>query len=167
MDKKPCSKCGVVKTVEVSNFYRFTESRDGYRPSCKTCEEKEAHYYRQNPEVKQRINKYHREYRSRPGNKAKHNRWNYESRRKLRLLVLSKYGNKCSCCKDKNEEFLTLDHINGDGAIHRKRIRGSSNLYSDIKRMEFPRDKFRILCFNCHISHTHRGYCPHERGKYQ
>ena len=61
-----------------------------------------------------------------------------------------------------NKEFLTMDHKFSDGAIHRKRIGGSSMTYFDIKRMGFPKDRLRILCFNCNFSNVHRGYCPHQ-----
>lgn len=81
--------------------------------------------------------------------------------RKLRLTILAAYGNKCVCCGEAREEFLTIDHINGDGADERRRI--TIPLYAWIKKQNFPKDKYRLLCWNCNCSIGRYGYCPHQR----
>src|SRR3989304_6254325 len=48
-------------------------------------------------------------------------------RRRLKLNVLRHYSFgelKCACCGDGNIEFLTIDHINGGGAKHRRELGG-------------------------------------------
>jgi hypothetical protein len=78
----------------------------------------------------------------------------------LRKKALSAYGNKCQCCGERQENFLTFDHINNDGAEHRKRLtntRGGNILYWLINN-NFP-DSIQILCYNCNCSRGFRGFC--------
>jgi hypothetical protein len=80
--------------------------------------------------------------------------------------VLDYYGNKCACCGETISKFLTLDHINNDGAEHRRelKIKGSSqSIYLWIIKHNYP-DRFQILCFNCNIGkNLNGGICPHKR----
>lgn len=87
----------------------------------------------------------------------------FNIRRRLKLLVVNKYGGKCDCCGIDNIEFLTIDHPNNDGAIHRKTLRGlGTTFYAWLKKNEYP-EGFRVLCFNCNCSRGGYGYCPHEK----
>lgn len=56
------------------------------------------------------------------------------------------YGRNCSECKESNEGFLTLDHINDDGAKHRRTI--GSNLYLWAKRNHYP-PVLQTMCYSC------------------
>lgn len=50
---KRCTKCGKLKPL--SEFYRDSYQKSGYRPSCKICSKKQTHEYRNKfhlPEVK-------------------------------------------------------------------------------------------------------------------
>lgn len=85
---------------------------------------------------------------------------------RLRNEALDAYGRICVCCNEWREELLTFDHINGDGAQERKRLRGIA-IYAKMKREGYPKDKYRILCWNCNSSRGIRGYCPHERERQQ
>ena len=79
---------------------------------------------------------------------------------KNRNLVFDHYGRTCICCGESEFRFLTIDHINNDGATHRKAIGG--NLYSWLIKNQFP-DGFQVLCFNCnHGKHLNGGICPHQ-----
>jgi hypothetical protein len=69
------------------------------------------------------------------------------------------YGGKCSCCGETAFEFLTCDHINGQ---NRKEDRKGADLYRKLRRLGWPKDKYRLLCINCNFSIGHYGYCPHE-----
>ena len=84
--------------------------------------------------------------------------------RKLRLKIIDHYGRICNCCGETKLEFLTIDHINNDGAQHRRDLgKGSSsyNVWLDIVRNNFP-NNFQILCMNCNWSKGKYGYCPHQ-----
>jgi len=85
--------------------------------------------------------------------------------RKLKRDVLAAYGGKCACCKETTLEFLSIDHINGDGATHRKveKCGGGSPFYLWLKRHKYPKDNFQALCFNCNFAKHRYGQCPHQR----
>lgn len=71
----------------------------------------------------------------------------------------------CQCvgCTETHIEFLTIDHVKGDGAAHRKEtgLRTGSDTYAWLRRNNFPAG-FRVLCFNCNASEGFHGYCPHN-----
>jgi hypothetical protein len=64
-------------------------------------------------------------------------------------------------------EFLTIDHPNGDGAAHRRRLKGTRNctdsVYHDLKKRGFPVGEVRVLCWNCNCARGFFGYCPREK----
>lgn len=87
-----------------------------------------------------------------------------EKERKLKIKneCLTHYGNQCSCCSETEQEFLTFDHINGNGSTHRREIKGN-NIYNILKKEGYP-DTYRILCFNCNwSSYLGGGVCKHKR----
>ena len=84
---------------------------------------------------------------------------------RLKKAVLSHYGPlKCACCGEPHIELLTLDHMNGDGAAHRKKHPKAKNLYIWLRQNDYP-PGYEILCFNCNYSSSrdeqHR--CVHRR----
>ena len=82
-----------------------------------------------------------------------------------RAAVFDHYGHECECCGDRHPEFLTIDHINGDGAKHRKAI-GQNSIYRWLVANEFP-PGFRVLCMNCNWTRGLYGHCPHEEERGQ
>lgn len=75
--------------------------------------------------------------------------------------VLSHYSDgsmECECCHDNHFEFLTVDHINGDGKTHRKKV---GDVYQWALNNDFP-PGLRVLCMNCNLSFGIYGYCPHH-----
>lgn len=82
--------------------------------------------------------------------------------RARKQTVIDYYGGKCNCCGESLIEFLTIDHINNDGAEHRKRMGKGTKIYMDIIRNNFPSGQYRVLCFNCNITRGFYGYCPHH-----
>jgi hypothetical protein len=83
---------------------------------------------------------------------------------KLRAEALTAYGNRCQCCGEDTPEFLTIDHVHGDGRHHRKQIgRGGTTLYRWLKKHGYPKDRFTLLCFNCNCAKGTNKQCPHQR----
>ncbi len=95
--------------------------------------------------------------------KIKNHRQGKKERKILKELIVEKYGGECECCGETNKEFLTIDHINGNGYIHRKQI--GSKLYTWLKNNNYPKDNYRLLCMNCNFSLGKYGYCPHNKDK--
>ena len=81
-------------------------------------------------------------------------------RLKLREEVLTAYGHTCECCGVVESAFLTIDHINGNGSTHRKEV-NPEGMTRWLKINGFPKDNFRLLCFNCNMA-SYRGTCPHQ-----
>lgn len=90
--------------------------------------------------------------------------------RKIRNEVVEAYGSTCVCCGETEEMFLTIDHIENDGAADRRRLTGSrtgggTRLYRELKRLGYPKDRYRLLCFNCNCGRARNGgTCPHKEG---
>jgi hypothetical protein len=71
-------------------------------------------------------------------------------RAKLKLGIIDAYGGSCSLCGEPHQEFLVVDHINGGGKVHRKKLRESGqDLYVMLRDSGYPKDEYRLLCFNC------------------
>ncbi len=90
-----------------------------------------------------------------------------EKAQERKLLTFQAYGGIfCKCCGETNPIFLTIDHVNNDGAEHRRKIHGrrdGGNIYSWLKAHRFP-PGFQVLCFNCnHGKYLNRGICPHQQ----
>lgn len=105
------------------------------------------------------------------------------SYRKARFEVLQHYSGKeipeCSCCQETQFEFLQIDHINNDGAEHRREIGmtqsdtnqmkkegrkssiGGNGFVYWLKKNGHP-EGFQVLCANCHAGKTSLGTCPHK-----
>lgn len=89
--------------------------------------------------------------------------------RKLKDAALNAYGGpRCVCCGESLVEFLTIDHVNNDGAAHRREIftqsgrpGGGSNFYNWLRRNNYP-SGYRVLCYNCNCARGAYGYCPHD-----
>ena len=90
-----------------------------------------------------------------------------ERRLRHKTLVFEHYSAgtpKCACCGVTDLEFLTIDHLNGDGAEHRKKWggRGGDKLYDELIREGYPYG-YQVLCMNCNWSKGRFGYCPHNK----
>ena len=89
------------------------------------------------------------------------------TRNKLREDVLAAYGNKCKCCGESTKEFLCIDHINNDGAKHKREnnIKSAQAMYTWLRKNNYPKDGFQILCHNCNCAKGFYGECPHQKLK--
>ena len=80
-------------------------------------------------------------------------------RTEARLAAYNKLGNICLCCGETRIEFLTIDHVNGNGQEDRKN--GPQEMMLRIINSQDVSD-WRILCFNCNLALSAYGYCPHQ-----
>jgi hypothetical protein len=82
--------------------------------------------------------------------------------RRVREEVIRRYGGKCKCCGIDNYEFLSIDHIKGNGLKHRRKlnIEGQKFIFW-LRRKSYPKG-FQILCHNCNQALGHYGFCPHR-----
>lgn len=76
------------------------------------------------------------------------------------------YGGHCACCGESEISVLVLDHVNNDGAAHRREIATVSKtgvaVYKWAVDNNFP-DILQVLCANCNTSkHVNGGVCYHK-----
>lgn len=94
-----------------------------------------------------------------------------------KLDAFNAYGGPvCVCCGETTLEFLSMDHINNDGASHRKHIAASNtyrrnkgdwngsgvDIYAWLRRNGYP-EGFQVLCMNCNFAKGKYGECPHTK----
>jgi hypothetical protein len=84
--------------------------------------------------------------------------------RKIKIDTFNAYGGfVCSCCGEKEESFLSIDHVNNDGAELRRKGQGTSiSLYRWLRDRNYP-EGYQVLCFNCQMGKRKCGICPHKR----
>lgn len=108
-------------------------------------------------------------YRAKNAEKLREQRRAY--RRRTRLRVIELLGRACACCGESEEAFLCSDHINDDGADHRRGLRngktynGPHLMNLAILRDPNPHERFQLLCANCNLAKTRPEGCPHQKGK--
>jgi hypothetical protein len=173
---RKCTICNKLK--EISQYYKNCRSRDGYMKHCSLCHKEmsrdwlnrnverrrirnrinTANYRIKNKEKCKEINKKCRE---KNGSKYLENRRIVEKNK--RIKIFDYYGGKCECCGESNYHFLSIDHKDSNGSVHRKQKR--INIHDEIIRNNFPRD-YQILCFNCNFAREFYGgkykICPHK-----
>lgn len=137
------------KLLEKKKKY-YIKNKDKIRKSQKIWEEKN----------KEKLKAYKKEYYNKI--KDKECKRKKEQWKKLKLWVLTYYSNgipRCECCGETHIEFLTINHKNGGGNKHRKKI-GIGNFYRWLIKNNYP-SGFNVLCMNCNFSLGKFGYCPH------
>lgn len=107
----------------------------------------------------------------RQANPEKYAEYNRKSNLKLKRQVMDAYGGHCTCCGETELVFLTIDHVNNDGAEHRRQIaaeigatwsQGGSRTYRWLRDNGFP-EGFQVLCANCNCGKQwNGGVCPHQ-----
>lgn len=153
---KLCPGCDQWK--DPSEFYKFRKGKDGKYPRCKACKCADQREY----------NATHVEENAayRAANRDRRNAGRVARHRVLRQQALDAYGNKCACCGETEQAFLVFDHVNDDGAEHRKKV-NSGLLVWWLAQNDYP-DSVQILCANCNTAKQWSpGGCPHgaEAGK--
>lgn len=125
---------------------------------------------RMTPEQADKRRSYMRAWKSRPDIMQRRRERDRAARWALKLEVVAAYGGRCECCGETSPEFLSIDHAYGGGRKHRASLRksgldggGGNPMYQALKKAGWPRDGYRLLCFNCNCSRGFYGYCPHEK----
>lgn len=100
----------------------------------------------------------------------------YQKHKKLRSTYTKEYHKRlkeevfgyysggqpcCHCCGETIIEFLGIDHVNGKGMEHRKRVGSTYRLYAWLRRNKYPKG-FRVLCHNCNLATSWGRICPHK-----
>ncbi len=84
-------------------------------------------------------------------------------RLKVKVEAINHYGGKCACCGTTRVEFLCIDHINNDGAEHRRKI-GRYPMPRWLKQHGYP-EGYQVLCWNCNSAKQILGRCTCQDDK--
>ena len=131
--KRRCSFCGKIKSL--ADFYlQRKKDKTSFQSRCRACMLVSQRPYR-----------------------AKHSRTSHQ---KARREAIAAYGGKCACCGESELVFLAIDHIDGKGHSHRRRIHGRKITFW-LRKHNYP-SGFRILCHCCNWAIHALGTCPHQ-----
>jgi hypothetical protein len=185
---KTCPRCGITKPYE---DYNKGTGQGGTYTYCKPCAreyskqwnkdhpeangERQRRYGQKHPD---RVAQSQKEWRERNPGAAEtaQRRW-LERNPEWRVQITKKYrdqnrqaaflaygGFRCACCGETEPMFLTIDHIENDGNVHRRatRTKGGSEFFAWLRRQGYP-PGFQVLCRNCNWGkHANGGVCPHQ-----
>lgn len=163
--EKKCSMCTEMKPAEM--FY-VTKGKLSSR--CKSCTRQQVKtWMKENRETYQKGHneRYNRRYARSEKMRMYVAQKTQRRYRRLQRVVFDHYGRICICCGETNPKFLTIDHVNNDGAQFRTRTGGgrhgaTGRLYAFIIRNGFPLD-FQVNCYNCNCGKARNdGVCPHQ-----
>lgn len=156
MPERTCAICGETKLIE--QFYKRNKPEfpsKEYSYWCRDClKEKNRRHYWANRDKRSARAKVLREQ-----NRVEHYAKKKAYYRKTREEVLRHYGGKCACCGEADIRFLAIDHVENDGAEHRKTV-GTAAIIYWLRRNNYPKG-FQALCHNCNVAKHIYGSCPH------
>lgn len=175
---KICKICNIVKPIE--EFNKNKKHSDGHTSVCKDCcNEELRERYGNDLEYREKIMEKNRiavaKYRAKEGfipwykrsqeNLETQREHAKKSRQKDRYIVIEHYSNgtmKCICCGENHYDFLTIDHMNNDGANQKRENKlAGNNMYKWLINNGFPKE-YQVLCMNCNWSkRLNGGKCIH------
>lgn len=100
----------------------------------------------------------------------RNNKRKRQQSKELKLIVFDNYnGRACACCGEDIIDLLTIDHLNNNGAQHRRQIKASgSGFYRWLRKNDYHKG-YNVVCFSCNSGRwLNGGVCPHKdigRGK--
>lgn len=161
-----CARCGQTFSYD-----------SGYRKYCSSCRpdslrEKQRlamrKYYKLNPQrmretVKHAMAKNPEYYRT------AQREYGFRFRENVILTALGHYSGgklQCACCGEAELDFLTIDHISGNGNKERLKVMGRMGggyrFYDWLIKNGFPAG-YQVLCMNCNLSKGKHGTCAHKQ----
>lgn len=175
---KKCHRCNVEYALTREFWGRHPGTLDGFNGICRGC--KKAARNRRNATNRPAVNKRQQLFRSKQPiatlekARIRAREW-YEANKfraranvkarflKARAEMLEAFGPYCACCGEAEPVFLTIDHINNDGSVHRRELGGSASaIVFDLQKRGFPKGEFQLLCYNCNCGKARNsGVCPH------
>lgn len=156
---RECSQCGVFSEMSKGGGY--------LRNVCKPCWNKQQKAWRM--KNKQRWSELQRAYAAKKransddfcnSERARSRKYWFD----LRQKALDTYGRQCACCGESIDEFLTIDHMDNDGAAHRRTLKTrGAGIWKWLRDNSYP-SNFQTLCMNCNLGkHKNGGVCPHQK----
>ncbi len=159
-----CKTCNEYKAM--SPMQRSGGGKYYYRKWCTQCYTEMKSPYRKEYQAKnaEYLNRYHaiKYQRTKASGKLARKRY-YD---KWKKQVFDHYGYQCVCCGEDEHRFLTIDHMNDNGAQQRELVGAGYVFFKWLVANNYPND-YRVLCHNCNTGRFRNGgKCPHETRKY-
>lgn len=169
---RTCKKCGVSKPLEA--FQVYDAERGRRRHECRECTAERYRGYAAHSVEQIRKNSRRHYEANREKIIERSAEWAKENPDKRRKIALSHYyrlqdeaikaygGYVCSWCGIDEPLVLSIDHIDNNGAAHRKELGflGGARFYKWLRDRGFPQG-FQVLCMNCnHAKHRNKGVLP-------
>lgn len=147
-NRELCNNCNIILTEDNQfEFHKINKTS-----LCKICTLEKS---RKHKNIEDKVIGYKSLLQRRKENKT----YTLNIRRKL----IEGYGGKCECCKESEYMFLTIDHINNDGAKERKEFSNDmGKFYRKLIESNYPKDNYRLLCYNCNCCRSSYGKCYHQ-----
>lgn len=117
--------------------------------------------FRDDPKFRQRQRDACRRWRARHADRVRQDA--NVKHKALKIAALAAYGSKCQCCGVTDSRFLTIDHVAGNGADHRRQVKiaPGASTYRWLRDNAYPVG-FQVLCYNCNCGRNiNNGACPH------
>jgi len=113
-------------------------------------------------ERKAKRREWQRNYRNTPERNAWQRKYSREYNERLKLQCFEILGKICVCCGMDDIKFLTINHKNNDGNIHRKE-KQYKGIYKEIIDGNCKYE-LETMCYNCNCaSNFNDGICPHQQ----
>ena len=172
---KICSKCK--ETKPLNQFHKSPATKDGHLSVCKVCKAAymKIRYGQERLKLQEmdavgdpkaaeyRALKVRNTRKWQRNNRDRHNQIARNWRRSVVMEAIVAYGGKCYCCGESNSMFLTLDHINNNGAEEKRTNRATISLAYWARRNNWP-DTLQLACYNCNCGrYRNGGICPHQQ----
>jgi len=159
---KKCTKCHKLKLL--SDFTPNKLYKDGLTYWCKLCISRYSKLkYHLDPSFAKRLNKNNIIWQKKNKDKIRYNLLKLAYKYKTKAINHYSNGtNSCSCCGEQHIEFLSINHINGGGNQHRKKVNKSGWLFLKwLIDNDYPKG-YNVLCHNCNQADGNFGGCPHK-----
>jgi hypothetical protein len=146
-----CMTCGKENNTEFNNCLECS----------KKMNERTSNWRKNNPIRNKEI--HNKSYWKNHETILEHARW-YARNLWLECIYNYSYGTMiCNCCGEPIIYFLTIDHINGGGCKHRKKVGEGITFYHWLIDNGFP-EGYQVLCYNCNCGRAKNGnICPHKQ----
>lgn len=155
---RKCPQCNEIKPIEL---FRARRAGSVTRYSwCRACtNRKSREYYKKDPDKRKRaVARYY------VNNRERMCEINRRANYVTRIAVLTHYGGnppECACCGERELKFLSIDHVDNDGAAQRKHAGVGGTFYRWLQKNNYP-DGLQVLCHNCNLAKGFYGQCPHK-----
>lgn len=150
-----------VKKWAIKNKNRLKKYHQKYYQKNKENIKRKRKLYTSTEKFKIHNLNYHRKYRTLKKYKLMV-RKRLDNQKRLVYEHYSKSKNPvCKKCGFKDIRALSIDHINGKGAEHRRQVGKGNNMHRWLIKNNFPKG-YQILCMNCQFI---KSYENHEMSK--